>query len=183
MTNFLIYTSRLGLTLAILINSSVHARSKRSVGGYQGERCRFPFLVDVRKRSECKENHVCGGTILNHRWVLTAAQCVTSSDTGFELSSSDISVWTGIFKSDETSRDSYFVKGYSIKRVIASQDWVKGGFKLHFTGDIALLKTNWRIEFNQCVGVIQPIAFSPEKLMNRYAEYAMVSWPFSPRKA
>ena len=43
------------------------------VGGTVAHEGQFPYQISLRNRYN---RHFCGGSILNHQWILTAAHCV-----------------------------------------------------------------------------------------------------------
>lgn len=49
----------------------------RIIGGENAEKGEIPWQVTIIVRSKCGYTHLCGGSIIRSRWVLTAAQCVS----------------------------------------------------------------------------------------------------------
>ncbi|XP_044015389.1 chymotrypsin-1-like [Aphidius gifuensis] len=61
------------INLIIICNNFIEGKIvKRILGGENADEHLYPWIVSLRIQG----NHKCGGTILNHRWILTAAHCL-----------------------------------------------------------------------------------------------------------
>lgn len=49
----------------------------RIVGGENAERGEFPYIISIKWGILGTSQHVCGGTIVDEQWIMTAGHCVT----------------------------------------------------------------------------------------------------------
>lgn len=62
----------------------------RIVGGVEAERGKYPFIVSIQLArdmwgQDTKYKHVCGGSILDPSWIITAAHCSTFSTFRYRI--------------------------------------------------------------------------------------------------
>lgn len=124
------------VTLALVAVTSADPvdfeRGGRIVGGNSMPISWRPYQASLRLGN----SHFCGGTILNSRWVLSAAHCLVK----YSASTIKVVVGANHLSSGGTT--------YSIERTVIHPDYTSKGY------DIALMKTISSISFNSNVAPI-----------------------------
>ncbi|CAK1552927.1 unnamed protein product [Leptosia nina] len=125
----------------------------RIVGGKDAPDGGIPYQVSLRS---AYDSHFCGGSILNKRWILTAAHCTVGSSTR----SVKVVVGTNSLKSGGAK--------YSVERLVVHESYNSG----LISNDISLVKVTEDIEFTDRV---QPILL-PESNTEANAELLLTGW-------
>ncbi|XP_004766118.1 serine protease 55 isoform X2 [Mustela putorius furo] len=113
------------------------AQYSKIIGGMEAEVGEFPWQVSIQARNE----HFCGGSIINKWWIVTAAHCLIFE----ELLPTDLSVVLG---SNDLSSSSLEIKG--VTSIVLHKEFRR----LSMDNDIALLLLDSPIRFN---GLTEPI--------------------------
>ncbi|XP_063076944.1 tryptase-like [Engraulis encrasicolus] len=119
--------------------------NSRIVGGEDAPPGNWPWQVSIYNL--CYGSHVCGGTLVNNQWVLTAAHCISWR--------SDPDVWTvylGKQNLSSTAPNPNEVKRY-VDKVIVHSDY----YSEPYANDIALMKLDRPVDFTS---YIRPICLA-----------------------
>ncbi|KAM4808216.1 acrosin-like [Rhinophrynus dorsalis] len=135
----------------------------RIVGGVDAMPGNWPWLVSLQQSIGDIYSHTCGGTILNNRWILTAAHC-------FKDHGSDISSWQIVFGANQLSALGNEVQIRKIAEKIQHEYYNPSTER----NDVALLLLDKPIEFSD---YIQP-ACLPGKtaIMSRMTDCYISGW-------
>ncbi|XP_001605658.3 chymotrypsin-2 [Nasonia vitripennis] len=118
--------------LSIIV--SIHGLRTRIYGGSDAPEGRYPYQVSLRRPF-----HFCGGSIVNERWILTAAHCLQGKDV------KTVQVVVGT-----TSRSQGSGTAYQAEKLIYHQGYSTEKFQ----NDIGLVRVDRDIKFSEKV---QPI--------------------------
>ncbi|ELV14217.1 Serine protease 55 [Tupaia chinensis] len=131
-------------------------RYSRITGGMEAEVGEFPWQVSIQARNE----HFCGGTILNKWWILTAAHCLYSE----ELSPRDLSIVMG---TNDLTSSSMEIKD------VTSIIFHKTFKRVNMDNDIALLLVGSPITFSD---LILPICLPTQPIPSKWHECWIAGW-------
>merc|ERR1719323_118151 len=116
-------------------------RSTRVIGGKPATPGQFPWAVSLRKKISGKYQHLCAGSLLTSRHVVTAAHCL------HKTSSSDWSLVAGEFRPDQLDSGEQTLQVSQIKR----HPQYKHPFKQF---DIALLKLSEDVVWSDLIAPV-----------------------------
>ncbi|KAL7288898.1 hypothetical protein TKK_0016868 [Trichogramma kaykai] len=131
----------------------VYAAPSRVVGGSDAPDGKYPYQVSLRSPS-----HFCGGSILNDRWILTAAHCVLGRSGASVTVVAGTNLLNGgneiVYKSE------YIV-------------WHKKFDMFRLVNDVALIRVDKTIEFGE---KIQPISLPREDFVKINYPVVLTGW-------
>ncbi|KAK9510989.1 hypothetical protein O3M35_005651 [Rhynocoris fuscipes] len=111
-------------------------RGSRIVGGTDAAQGEFPWIVSITRRG----GHFCGGTLINSKWVLTAAHCLCTGT--HVLSPTELKVTVGAYDLRQSS-------GYNVRvaNILLHPNYVCSRYK----NDIALLELEGTLSWSDVV--------------------------------
>nr|DBA31653.1 TPA: hypothetical protein GDO54_007447 [Pyxicephalus adspersus] len=111
----------------------------RIVGGTKTQPGDWPWMVSLQTPGISGYKHFCGGTLINHRWVLTAAHCF--GDLSF------VSKWRVVLGGHQLSKLSRNVQVRAVESYILHKRY-SPNLKIN---DIALIKLSFPVTFSDFV--------------------------------
>jgi len=117
----------------------------RIIGGSWAQHGDYPWMASVHEYYHGFD-HVCGGTIINEHWILTAAHCID-----YPTKPRKYEIYVGVDRLSK--KDRKVAKKHKISKVIVHEEYDKETF----LNDIALLRTKEPIDFKASRGYVNGI--------------------------
>ncbi|XP_063076716.1 tryptase-2-like [Engraulis encrasicolus] len=155
------------MCVVLLVSNASGSLRSAVVGGHDAERGSWPWMVYVYLQT-IREPSVCGGSLLNSQWVLTAAHCNRHHPSKLRLEESFVRVGVWKLKREEEGRM------LQITRFVAHSN-----YKLERQrplNDIALLQLSVTVTFDK---YIDPVPLpAAEDVLNTDAECWVTGWGY-----
>ncbi|XP_033642026.1 mannan-binding lectin serine protease 1-like [Asterias rubens] len=138
-----------------------HPNGGRITGGREATPGSWPWQVLLMinaPRYDIFDNSICGGSVLNEEWIMTAAHCVTGSYEerprfyGHEIPIDTVDIALGLHKRTMPTENTIV---RSVREIIKHPNFDRSTYE----SDIALIHLNESIQFND---VIRPICLPPQ---------------------
>ncbi|XP_058127828.1 CLIP domain-containing serine protease B4-like [Anopheles ziemanni] len=129
---------------------------ERIVGGERAAIDAFPWMALLQYYNSRRgtKRFACGGTLLNHKFVLTAAHCLVRLPAGFELHKVRLGEWdteseVDCGNPDDADSCAPPVQDFGFERLIVHENYT--GKNSDRSNDIALIKLDGAVEYNAFV--------------------------------
>ena len=150
----------LAITITVIVGTPLKEKSEFQSNAQHGE---WPWQVNFQHCTKishnddsCEWKHLCGASIVDNQWVITAAHCIAESGFRFDSKNpgEEWSVVVGMDKMDNPQLG----KTNAGKRVFLEKIEIHESYRFNYIthSDIALLKLDESLEYNE---YIQPIGF------------------------
>ncbi|XP_004692573.1 PREDICTED: transmembrane protease serine 12 [Condylura cristata] len=126
-------------------------KGSRIIGGTEAQVGSWPWIVSLQIQSGNTLVHICGGSIVKERWVLTAAHCIKDS--------SDPLMWRVVIGTNNIGGKQTHNKKVKVKAIIIHPDF---NLQSYFS-DIALFHLKKAVRYND---YIQPICLPFDVFQN-----------------
>ena len=167
-----------GIPITDICGTSLEEKSEVFSNAQHGE---WPWQVSFqycfkRKYDLCEWRHICGASIVDNKWVITAAHCI--KEAGFPFDSKNPgekwSVVVGMDKLDNSQLE----KTNAGKRIFLEKIKIHDSYKFEYitNSDIALLKLDEALEYND---FIQPIGFPDDHEPQNGNRCHVTGWGFT----
>ncbi|XP_055622120.1 chymotrypsin-2-like [Toxorhynchites rutilus septentrionalis] len=123
-------------TRAAIIRHEFSAGQHRIFGGTDAEKDQFPYQVSLRSQ---QNSHFCGGSVLNSRWILTAAHCTAGRSLRSTI------VWVGTRYLNQGG------ESYSSERFVRHPEYNA----TNLANDVSLIRVTTTIMFSPSVQPVQ----------------------------
>jgi len=154
---------RYGAVLLVCWIAGCAARTSNIINGQTvNPPGKYPWQASLQMNRQGRTMHICGGSVLNDRWILTAGHCVKGQ------SSSTLTVVLGLH--DQAGRQGQ-PKRYNIAEIRMHERYEQGQGVM--PNDIAVIKLSQPIQFNQYV---KAIALDTSGEMNGQSECVISGW-------
>jgi len=115
------------------------------VGGVTAMKGGYPYQVSFEYNDWMfgSKQHICGATIINSKWVITAAHCIVAGKSGMN--------YNVVVGRHSLSRSGAPMKRHQVKRVVVHPKWTGDRENEIWSNDIALIEVRKPIKFNNFV--------------------------------
>ncbi|XP_043467376.1 chymotrypsin-2-like [Leptopilina heterotoma] len=126
-------------------------------GGVKASRGQFPYHVSIQTADEF--GNYCGGSILNSKWILTAATCIISPNTTLYYIMAGTTDWTNLDKSGTI---------FNVSEVVVHPENANNR-----AIDLALIKVKQEIKFTD---TIKSVDLPYRDLTSQYLPVKITAW-------
>lgn len=138
--NLLLFLTILLVSVSFAYKIDTALSNNRIIGGFEANPGQFPYQISLRLAGTFR--HLCGGSVISDRWIITAAHCTQ----GHYSNISNLVVVTG------AHNILYGGDKYNLSQIINHPGY--RGYEGNLENDIALLQTATEISFSNGVRII-----------------------------